>query len=74
MRKENVTTLQFGRHLACLRVDRQWTQEYLAEKAAIHPRHLQKLEAGVTVPSLLVLARLRAALELEWNEFLQVLR
>ena len=74
MTKEHATILHFGRHLARLRVDRQWTQEYLAEKAAIHPRYLQKLEAGVTVPSLLVLARLRAALELEWNEFLQVLR
>jgi transcriptional regulator with XRE-family HTH domain len=49
---------KFGRNLARVRSARGLTQEELAESADIHSRYLQKLEAGVGHPSLVVLCRL----------------
>jgi transcriptional regulator with XRE-family HTH domain len=61
---------KFGRNLARLRSERRLTQEQLAERADVHTRYLQKLEAGVGHPSLIVLCRLKKALGCEWNDLL----
>jgi transcriptional regulator with XRE-family HTH domain len=47
------------------------TQEQLAEYANIHTRYLQKLEAGRGHPSLIVLCRLKSALDCQWNALLE---
>lgn len=61
---------KFGRNLARVRSARRMTQEELAELADINTRYLQKLEAGVGHPSLVVLCRLKKALRCDWNELL----
>ncbi|MFZ3376219.1 MAG: helix-turn-helix transcriptional regulator [Chthoniobacterales bacterium] len=61
---------KFGRNLARIRCGRGLTQEQLAESADIHARYLQKLETGVAHPSLIVLCRLKRALDCEWNDLL----
>jgi XRE family transcriptional regulator, regulator of sulfur utilization len=62
---------KFGRNLARVRSARGMTQEELAESADIHSRYLQKLEAGVGYPSLIILCRLKRALDCEWNDLLR---
>ena len=61
---------RFGRNLARVRSARGMTQEELAERADIHARYLQKLEAGTGHPSLVVFGRLKRALGCEWNDLL----
>ena len=61
---------RFGRNLARARTARGMTQEELAESADVHARYLQKLEAGTGHPSLIVLCRLKKALQCDWNELL----
>lgn len=61
---------RFGKNLSRLRSKRSLTQEQLAEKVDLHVRYLQKLEAGVGHPSLIVLSRLKRALECRWDELL----
>ena len=63
----------FGRNLARLRSRKGMTQEQLAESADVHPRYLQKLEAGTAHPSLIVLCRLKKSLASDWNELLATL-
>jgi transcriptional regulator with XRE-family HTH domain len=65
------TLTKFGRNLARLRSSRGLTQEQLAEYASIHARYLQKLEAGRGYPSLVVLCRLKRALDCGWNALLE---
>ena len=62
---------KLGRNVARLRSDLGLTQERLAEMVDVHPRYLQKLEAGSAHPSLVVLCRLRASLGCEWNTLLR---
>jgi transcriptional regulator with XRE-family HTH domain len=61
---------KFGRNLARVRSARGMTQEELAERADIHARYLQKLEAGAGHPSLIVLCRLKRALGCDWDDIL----
>lgn len=61
---------KFGRNLARVRSARGMTQEELAERADIHARYLQKLEAGAGHPSLIVLCRLKRALGCDWDDLL----
>lgn len=60
--------IQFGRNVNRLRNQGGWTQEYLAEKADIDRRHLQRIEAGERNPSIIIAARLRKALGCSWEE------
>jgi transcriptional regulator with XRE-family HTH domain len=62
--------VQFSRNLTRLRSRSGLTQEQLAEKADIHARYLQKLEAGAGHPSLSVLCQLKKALRCRWDELL----
>jgi transcriptional regulator with XRE-family HTH domain len=62
---------KLGRNVARLRTGLGLSQEHLAEKADIHSRYLQKLEAGTAHPSLMVLCRLKTSLGCEWNDLLR---
>lgn len=46
-------------------------QEKLAEKADISRRYLQMVEAGRYSPTIEVASRLRAALNVSWDELLK---
>jgi transcriptional regulator with XRE-family HTH domain len=61
---------RFGKNLSRLRSKKSLTQEQLAERVDLHVRYLQKLEAGVGHPSLIVLARIKRALGCRWDELL----
>ena len=61
----------FGRNLARLRFAKQLTQEALAEGVEVHPRYVQKLEAGTAHPSLMVLCKIRHSLDCQWNDLLR---
>ena len=50
------------------RLRRRWTQETLAEKAALEPRYIQTIESGRANPSAAVLAVLAAALGVRVGE------
>jgi DNA-binding XRE family transcriptional regulator len=65
------TLTAFGRNLVRIRMGKGLTQEGLAEAIDVHPRYLQKLEAGTGHPSLVVMARIRKSLGCEWNDLLQ---
>lgn len=55
---------ELGLRIKALREERQFPQEELAHRAAIHVTYLSGLENGKRNPSLLVLARLASALDL----------
>lgn len=55
--------VRVGLNLQALRRERGLSQEELAHRAAVHQTYLSGLERGRRNPSLLVLARLAAALE-----------
>lgn len=61
----------FRRNLKRLRAAAGLTQERLAERAGVSSRYLQLLEAGSFGCSLAVLIRLRAALNVSWNNLLR---
>jgi transcriptional regulator with XRE-family HTH domain len=61
---------RFGRNVAKYRARMNFTREELAERAALDPRFIQKLENGDSGASMAVLQRLRRALKTEWNELL----
>lgn len=46
------------------------TQEQLAEKSDLHPRALQKIEAGDVDASLSTLLRIQKALKCAWEDLL----
>jgi transcriptional regulator with XRE-family HTH domain len=48
-----------------------FSQEELAERAAVTPRFLQKIEAGEFGASLAVLTRIRRELKADWNDLLE---
>lgn len=54
-----------------LRAAAELTQEELAEAAQIDRRYVQRIEAGTANPGLLVLDRLRTALDCSWKELLE---
>jgi transcriptional regulator with XRE-family HTH domain len=47
-----------------------FTQERLAEKLDISPRHYQKLEAATVTPTFGVLVRVRRVLNAAWEDLL----
>ena len=64
----------FGGNLRRARVARAMTQEVLSEKADLHIRVLQKMEAGETNILLTTLLRLQRALGCPWHELLAMPR
>jgi transcriptional regulator with XRE-family HTH domain len=61
---------KFGRNLAKYRARMRFTREELAERVAVDPRFIQKLEDGESGTSIAILQRLRRALKTDWNELL----
>jgi transcriptional regulator with XRE-family HTH domain len=51
-----------GKRVRDLRHDRGFSQERLAELAAIHENHVRRIEGGTANPSYLVVGRLARAL------------
>lgn len=58
---------QLGRNLERERRERGITQEQLAEAVDLHPRVVQKIEAGETNLKSTTLFRLQAALKCPWE-------
>ena len=61
---------KFGANLRRARVLRKVTQEALSEKANLHIRTLQKIEAGEINILLTTLVRLKQGLDCPWHELL----
>ncbi|MCL1888076.1 MAG: helix-turn-helix domain-containing protein [Kiritimatiellaeota bacterium] len=61
---------EFGANLRRARVARALTQEALSEKADLHIRVLQKMEAGESNILMTTLVRLQKALGCPWHELL----
>ncbi len=59
----------FGKQLKSLRLERDLTQEELADKVGIHPTYVGKLEAGKCNPSLKMLFKLSRALDIKLGDF-----
>jgi transcriptional regulator with XRE-family HTH domain len=55
----------FGRAVRSLRVDRGWSQERLAEEAAIHRTYVGDVERGLRNVSLVNIERLARALSVD---------
>ena len=62
--------IRLGKKVKALRLDRSFTQEKLAELVDLHPRVIQKIEAGQTNILVTTLLRLQAALKCRWNDLL----
>jgi transcriptional regulator with XRE-family HTH domain len=60
----------FGRRLREIRLERELTQERLAEAAGVHPTFVSNLERGYRVPTLVTLVRMADALEIGLPELL----
>lgn len=70
-RKGDVTILtRLGANIQAERKARGITQEALAEKVDLHPRIVQKIEAGDVNPKSTTLVRIRAALACDWDKLL----
>jgi transcriptional regulator with XRE-family HTH domain len=59
---------QFGRHLRQLRVERNMTQETLAEALNKTPEFISNIERGINAPSFETLEKLETALDLPISE------
>jgi transcriptional regulator with XRE-family HTH domain len=55
----------FGRNVSRERLRRDWTQEQLADNAALHFTEISKLELGRRSPTLKTMLKLARALEVE---------
>ncbi len=59
-----------GRNVNRLRQERGLTQEQLAEKVTVDRTYIQRIEKGTANPGIDVLQRLKAALDVDWEELL----
>jgi transcriptional regulator with XRE-family HTH domain len=53
------------------RVEKGWSQEYLAEVTGLHRTYISQLERGLKSPSVRVLSHITNALDVTMSEFLQ---
>jgi transcriptional regulator with XRE-family HTH domain len=53
------------------RVEKSWSQEYLAEVTGLHRTYISQLERGLKSPSVRVLNHITIALNIKMSEFLQ---
>lgn len=68
--KQAAQLIQFGANVRRERDRLKLTQEQLAEKADLHPRALQKVEAGTVDASITTLLRIQRALKCRWEDLL----
>lgn len=69
-RKVTATPIAIGQRIRDMRRARQWRQEDLAEAAGMLPAAINHIECGRRMPRLKTLDRLRAVLEVDWNQLL----
>jgi len=62
---------RLGKNITKYRTRMGFSQEELAERAAINSRFLQKIEAGEFGGSLPVLKRIKRELKTDWNKLLE---
>jgi transcriptional regulator with XRE-family HTH domain len=61
---------QFGSNVKRERVARRMSQEKLAEAVELHPRTVQKIEAGETNILITTMLRIQKALKCSWEALL----
>lgn len=59
----------FGKRVKALREAKQWTQEQLATKAGLGPKHIGVIERGVKTSSFDAVEKLARALGVEYYQF-----
>lgn len=64
----------FGMRIKELRTIRKLSQEQLAEKAAISPKYMSRIEMGQQFPSINVITKLANALQVELKDFFEFAR
>jgi transcriptional regulator with XRE-family HTH domain len=64
---EHTNLVVFGKNLRDIRKAKELSQEKLAEMADLHPRALQKIEAGDVNVTLSTILRLQTALGCPWE-------
>jgi len=57
-----------GENLRKIRIEKGYTQEYLAEKVGIHPTYIGKLESGKSNPSIKMLFKISRALDVKLSQ------
>ena len=57
-----------GRNIARLRLAAGQSQDELAERLAVTPRYLRKIESGMHAPSLPVLLSVKKTLKTDWPD------
>jgi transcriptional regulator with XRE-family HTH domain len=60
-----------GLEIQRCRVEKGWSQEYLAEVTGLHRTYISQLERGLKSPSVRVLSHITTALSLTMSDFLQ---
>ncbi|MFM1748561.1 MAG: hypothetical protein RLZZ188_2227 [Verrucomicrobiota bacterium] len=64
---------RLGENIQAARVAHGFTQERLAELIDLHPRAVQKIEAGELNPKSTTLMRIQAAMRCPWDALLRTL-
>jgi transcriptional regulator with XRE-family HTH domain len=62
-----------GAQLRRLRLDRKWSQEYLAERAGLNYKYIGRIELGKADPGAAVLVRLARALTVPVGELFETI-
>ncbi|HXU92995.1 MAG TPA: helix-turn-helix transcriptional regulator [Gallionella sp.] len=65
-----MTIEQFSQVLRQLREERGWSQEQLAERADLNRSYLGEVERGRAVPSIVTVAKLAEALEIQLSSLI----
>jgi transcriptional regulator with XRE-family HTH domain len=61
----------FGKNVKRLRIEKGMTQASLSSAAKIYMRYYQDIEACRKIPSVVFAARLKAALDCEWEDLMR---
>jgi transcriptional regulator with XRE-family HTH domain len=61
----------FGGNVRRIRIEKEVTQETLAERAALNLRTVQRIEAGQTNILITTAKRIQKALQADWNELMR---
>jgi transcriptional regulator with XRE-family HTH domain len=64
---DRILGIEIQRH----RIEKGWSQEYLAEVTGLHRTYISQLERGLKSPSVRVLSHITTALGLTMSNFLQ---
>ncbi|WP_257884640.1 helix-turn-helix domain-containing protein [Variovorax sp. RO1] len=73
-RETNPVSLQLGKHLKTLRIDRQLSQEELADKSEVDRTLISRIERGVANPSLMTLSIICFVLKITLSELVAPIR